>query len=316
MQKFRLIVAASAAFLLAAPFFTGADAQTTKRIKDLSAATDTVTGDIVPIDGATLRGITVENFLKPSVVAIKALTPAANKCVLFTSTTAAALIDCPSYGRSLLATSSAGGALTALGVSAYAQTILDDANAGAVQTTLGISAFIQTLLDDANAATARTTLGVGTGTGDLVSTSNLSDVANAATAFGNIKQAATTSATGVVELATAAEMVTGTDTARAPSVSVVKNHQGVAKGWAFINSSGTLLAGYNVASARTTTGTYTATFSVPFSSANYACIASTSNPQRIAGITLVAGVATTITRDASSLLNVDQDFYIACYGDQ
>lgn len=44
---------------------------------------------------------------------------------------------------------------------------------------------------------------------------NLSDVANAATAFGNIKQAATTSATGVVELATQAEVLAGTDTSRA-----------------------------------------------------------------------------------------------------
>lgn len=45
--------------------------------------------------------------------------------------------------------------------------------------------------------------------------SNLSDVANAATAFGNIKQAASDTATGVVELATNAEVQTGTDTARA-----------------------------------------------------------------------------------------------------
>jgi len=53
------------------------------------------------------------------------------------------------------------------------------------------------------------------GAGDLLSTNNLSDVANAATAFGNIKQAASETATGVVELATDAETATGTDTARA-----------------------------------------------------------------------------------------------------
>lgn len=55
----------------------------------------------------------------------------------------------------------------------------------------------------------------GAGTGDMLSTSNLSDVANTATAFSNIKQAASTSATGVVELSTDAEAQTGTDTARA-----------------------------------------------------------------------------------------------------
>jgi hypothetical protein len=49
----------------------------------------------------------------------------------------------------------------------------------------------------------------------LAKASNLSDVANAATAFANIKQAATEAATGVIELATDAETVTGSATDRA-----------------------------------------------------------------------------------------------------
>ncbi len=53
------------------------------------------------------------------------------------------------------------------------------------------------------------------GGGDMLAANNLSDVANAATAFSNIKQAGTTAATGVLELATDAETQTGTDTARA-----------------------------------------------------------------------------------------------------
>lgn len=52
------------------------------------------------------------------------------------------------------------------------------------------------------------------GTGDLLAANNLSDVASAATAFGNIKQAATTSATGVSELATDGEAQAKSDTAR------------------------------------------------------------------------------------------------------
>lgn len=56
---------------------------------------------------------------------------------------------------------------------------------------------------------------VAAGSGDMTAANNLSDVASAATSFGNIKQAATTTATGVVELATGAETNTGTDTARA-----------------------------------------------------------------------------------------------------
>jgi len=49
----------------------------------------------------------------------------------------------------------------------------------------------------------------------LAKASNLSDVASAATSFANIKQAATDTATGVVELATVAEARAGVDTIRA-----------------------------------------------------------------------------------------------------
>ena len=55
----------------------------------------------------------------------------------------------------------------------------------------------------------------------LLKSSNLSDVGNAATAFGNIKQAATTTATGVVELATTAETTAKTDTTRAVTPSAL-----------------------------------------------------------------------------------------------
>lgn len=67
-----------------------------------------------------------------------------------------------------------------------------------VNYTDGVTSAIQTQLD-----------------AKLAKASNLSDVANAATAFGNIKQAASDTATGVVELATTAETTTGTDATRA-----------------------------------------------------------------------------------------------------
>jgi len=54
----------------------------------------------------------------------------------------------------------------------------------------------------------------GEGSGDMLAANNLSDVANAATAFGNIKQAASEGASGVAEIATQAEVNTGTDDAR------------------------------------------------------------------------------------------------------
>lgn len=52
----------------------------------------------------------------------------------------------------------------------------------------------------------------GAGTGDMVAAQNLADVVSAATSFTNIKQVATASDTGVVELATDAETITGTST--------------------------------------------------------------------------------------------------------
>lgn len=54
----------------------------------------------------------------------------------------------------------------------------------------------------------------GAGSGDMVAAQNLNDVTSKPTAFANIKQAATESATGVVELATTTEAATGTDTTR------------------------------------------------------------------------------------------------------
>lgn len=64
----------------------------------------------------------------------------------------------------------------------------------------------------------------GAGTGDLIAANNLSDVGSAATAFGNIKQAASETATGVVELATEAEATTGSDTSRAVTPAGLKAH--------------------------------------------------------------------------------------------
>ncbi len=54
----------------------------------------------------------------------------------------------------------------------------------------------------------------GSGSGDMVAAQNLNDLASKPTAFSNIKQAATDTATGVVELATSAEAQAGADTLR------------------------------------------------------------------------------------------------------
>jgi hypothetical protein len=100
-------------------------------------------------------------------------------------------------------------------VKAYADAAAAAAAAAVVDAAPGtldtLNELAAALGDDANFATTTTTaLGE-----KLVKTANLSDVANAATAFGNIKQAASDTATGVVELATVAEAQAKTDTTRA-----------------------------------------------------------------------------------------------------
>lgn len=87
--------------------------------------------------------------------------------------------------------------------------------------------------------------------------------------------AATDSAAGKVELATAAEMVTGTDTGRVPSVSTVKNHEGVCKAWGSVTNGGSaaLEDSYGVTSAtRTGAGVVDVALSVTMANDDYAVV--------------------------------------------
>lgn len=107
---------------------------------------------------------------------------------------------------------------------------------------LVVSPFVETLLDDANAAAARTTLAAaGSGANsDITSLAGLTTplprgqggtgavYTTNASLFEGIKQAASDTATGVVELATAAEFNTGADTGRVPPVNVIRANQVVA----------------------------------------------------------------------------------------
>ncbi|WP_439501530.1 hypothetical protein [Aminobacter ciceronei] len=100
----------------------------------------------------------------------------------------------------------------------------------------------------------------------------------AANAFNALKQDASTTATGVVELATAAEVATGTDTARVPSVSTMGSHQGMAKAWVNFNGTGTpaIAASFNVSSITDNgTGDYTINFTSALVDANFACSVAT-----------------------------------------
>jgi hypothetical protein len=123
--------------------------------------------------------------------------------------------------------SGAGGGLAASAVTSTELGYLSGVTS-AVQTQITARLIASNNLSDlASAAAARTNLGVtatGVDTTYCFRANNLSDVASAATAFSNIKQAASTSATGVVELATDAELQAGADSARVPSVAALADN--------------------------------------------------------------------------------------------
>ena len=114
--------------------------------------------------------------------------------------------------------------------------------------------------------------GSWTGGTDLAIADGGTGASTPANAFTALKQAATDTATGVVELATAAEVATGTDTARVPSVATMKNHQGIAIAWVNFNGTGTVAIrdSYNVSSITDNgTGDYTINFASALTNTNY-----------------------------------------------
>jgi hypothetical protein len=171
----------------------------------------------------------------------------------------------------------------------------------------------------------------------LLAANNLSDVASASTAFSNIKQAATESATGVVELATTAEAAAGSDTSRAVTAAGVEaHHDGKAatqaeqesasavdvyvspgrqkfhplspKAWGLVTVSGTtatLAAGSGISSvSRISTGVYTVTLSTAMSSTNYAVLLTPLSASSSATYSL-ANTSRTTTVIGLTIQNID-----------
>lgn len=111
------------------------------------------------------------------------------------------------------------------------------------------------------------------GTALLRASQNLGDLASAATAFANIKQAASDGSSGVAEIATQAEQETGTDVLRIVTPGRQHFHQSAAKAWIDFEQEGTQsdLLSYNVSSiADAGGGLTTINWGTDFSSANYA----------------------------------------------
>lgn len=155
-----------------------------KRFNDLPEATSATVGDVLAIDGTTTRKITVENILDDNLVAIKGLTSAADKGIQFTGAGTAATYDLTAAGKALLddADAAAQRATLGLGSAAVADTI-DFATAAEAVPPGGTTGQV---LAKASNADGDTTWVSGGGGGALLAANNLSDVADAATAFANL----------------------------------------------------------------------------------------------------------------------------------
>lgn len=167
--------------------------------------------------------------------------------------------------------------------------------------------------------------------------------------------AASDAQTGIVELATNAEALTGTDAARAVTPAALKHtldnqpapvsaasqaeqesasstsvyvapgrqqfHPSAAKCWVYWNGSGgaTVLASYNITSVtRNTAGDYTVTIATDFSSANWAPIFTCGNGLRTPNVSGISGggAVTVQSRDASTALADSSICSFVGFGDQ
>lgn len=144
-------------------------------------------------------------------------------------------------------------------------------------------------------------------------------------ATGAFVNAASDTASGVIEIATQAEMETGSDVVRAVVPGRVSFHDGVCKAWGYITMSGgtpSLAASHNITGiADTTTGTVTVTIGNDFSTANYVVVAmvewSGTTEAHVTISTKAAGSFVLLVYDnAATLTDTYAAIHFACFGDR
>ena len=182
-------------------------------------------------------------------------------------------------------------ALSGYTVTSFIETLLDDASAAAARTTLDAQQLDAELTAIAGVTSAADKVPYFTGSG-TASVTDLTAAArtflalpSSANQFAEIKQAASDSATGVVEKATQAELEAETAD-KYPDAALMKYHPGVAKAWVNFNGTDTvsIRASHNVSSITDNgTGDYTVNLGVTMSSANY-CVAGMSKDADVATV--------------------------------
>lgn len=141
------------------------------------------------------------------------------------------------------------------------------------------------------------------------------------TALKTVVGTASDTATGVIEIATAAEMKTGTSTTLAVVPGRLVNHPLIPKVLVYITNGGSVtnVYSYGVSTvSRIGAGFVTVNFSTNFSNTSYVVTGAVAgSAQRSFGVTTKAVGSVTIgIRDTVSGADTDSDFTLAIYGDQ
>lgn len=139
----------------------------------------------------------------------------------------------------------------------------------------------------------------------------------AADAFANLKQAASDTATGVVEIAVQSEMEAGSDTGRVVTPGRQHYHPSACKAWVLFDGTGTpaITADYNFDSVSDDgTGLWTLTLTVTMSAATYCVVASSGVPQQAMG-TFTTTTFLYTARNSTGTLTDSSTNMAAVFGD-
>ena len=147
-------------------------------------------------------------------------------------------------------------------------------------------------LASVSTSAATITGGSVTGITDLAIADGGTGASTAANAFANLKQAASETATGVIEIATAAEVGTGSDAVRAVTPVNMHMHYSSSKAWScFDGTTGADQSSQGITSiSRAGTGIYDITFNFTFLNTNYVMVGNAEDADS-SGMTVVTRFA-------------------------
>jgi hypothetical protein len=165
--------------------------------------------------------------------------------------------------------------------------------------------------------TATNTANIATNTTNIAT--NTTNIATNTTNIGSNTTAISALQAGPLvagAVASKSDQVTGTDVTKAVTPGHQQDHISAAKVIVSFGTTGTIVTNYNVTSvAHTGTGVYTVTFTVPFSSANYAAIVTCNTGFEWYFSSKLAG-SIVVNTFSSSFVAADVAADLVCFGSQ